>query len=38
MARFCKNCGAQLDDVSVFCPGCGSAVEPLAGQIGRAHV
>ena len=25
MAKFCKNCGAQLDDNAPFCPGCGTA-------------
>ena len=32
MAKFCKNCGAQLDDAAVFCPGCGSSIEQPAGQ------
>lgn len=25
MARFCANCGAQMDDASGFCPACGKA-------------
>lgn len=25
MARFCANCGAQMDDAAGFCPACGKA-------------
>ena len=25
MARFCKKCGAQMDDSAPFCPACGAA-------------
>ena len=24
MAKFCKNCGMQLEDEAIFCPGCGT--------------
>ena len=27
MAKFCKNCGAQLDESAGFCPGCGAVIE-----------
>ena len=26
MAKFCKNCGAYVDDISQFCPDCGKQV------------
>ena len=26
MAKFCKNCGAELDEGSVFCNECGASV------------
>jgi len=25
---FCKNCGKQIDDKAVICPGCGVPVKP----------
>ncbi|MCL1896129.1 MAG: zinc ribbon domain-containing protein [Clostridiales bacterium] len=27
MAKFCKNCGAQVEEGAGFCPGCGAAME-----------
>ena len=27
MARFCPNCGTEVDDTAVFCPTCGQAIE-----------
>ena len=30
MAKFCKNCGMQLEDGSAFCPGCGAQMEGQA--------
>lgn len=33
MAKFCSNCGAQLDDAAQFCPGCGTkTAEPQQAQ------
>jgi len=29
--KFCFNCGAGLPEGAKFCPGCGTAVEPVAG-------
>ncbi len=28
--KFCRNCGAQLDDAAMFCNNCGAAVEAQA--------
>ena len=28
MAKFCGNCGTQLQDNAAFCPGCGTALAP----------
>lgn len=25
---FCKNCGKELNDHAIFCPGCGTATKP----------
>ena len=30
MAKFCGNCGTQLQDNAAFCPGCGTAITPQA--------
>jgi len=30
MAKFCKQCGAQLEDAAKFCPGCGTTIEAQA--------
>lgn len=27
MARFCPNCGTEVDDTAVFCPTCGQAID-----------
>ncbi len=27
MARFCPNCGTEVDDAAVFCPTCGQAID-----------
>jgi len=27
MAKFCKNCGAPIEEGAGFCPGCGTAIE-----------
>ena len=24
MAKFCQNCGTQIEDSQTFCPGCGA--------------
>lgn len=29
---FCKNCGAQLEDGTAFCPNCGQSTTESAGQ------
>jgi hypothetical protein len=31
MAKYCKNCGQQLDDGALFCAGCGTQMEQQAG-------
>lgn len=30
MARFCPNCGTEVDDTAVFCPTCGQPIDPAA--------
>ncbi len=30
MARFCANCGTEVDDAAVFCPTCGQPVDQAA--------
>lgn len=30
MAKFCKNCGMQIEDGTMFCPGCGTKFEEQA--------
>ncbi len=30
MAKFCGNCGTQLQDNAAFCPSCGTAITPQA--------
>ena len=29
---YCKHCGARIDGDSLFCPQCGSQVQPAAGR------
>ena len=30
MARFCPNCGTEVEDTAVFCPTCGQAIDQAA--------
>lgn len=30
MARFCPNCGTEVDETAVFCPTCGQAIDQAA--------
>ena len=30
MARYCANCGTEVDDTAVFCPTCGQPIDPVA--------
>ena len=30
MARFCANCGTEVDESAVFCPTCGQAIDQAA--------
>lgn len=30
MARFCPNCGTEVDDTAVFCPTCGQSIDQAA--------
>ena len=32
MAKFCSNCGAQLDEAAKFCPGCGTQTVAAGAQ------
>lgn len=37
MARFCPNCGTEVDDTAVFCPTCGQPIEQdVEGQMPAA--
>ena len=27
MARFCPNCGTEVEDTAVYCPTCGQAID-----------
>ncbi len=39
MARFCPNCGTEIDESALFCPSCGQSIEALpdepAGEPGQ---
>lgn len=36
--KYCKNCGAQLEDEAVICPGCGCATDAAPAAVQQTQL